>query len=70
MDMCRPRQVLTRAVVSVRARFLPRVKNVLLGLSNFRAVAEGAGLRWDGTESLPLQVGYDAQVVVLMRVRT
>ena len=39
-------------------------------LSNFRAVAEGAGLRWDGTESLPLQVGYDAQVVVLMRVRT
>tara|TARA_B110001452_G_scaffold73135_1_gene59198 strand:+ start:334 stop:483 length:150 start_codon:yes stop_codon:yes gene_type:complete len=49
---------------------LPRVKNVLLGLSNFRAVAEGAGLRWDGTESLPLQVGYDAQVVVLMRVRT
>lgn len=39
-------------------------------LSNFRAIAEGAGLRWEGTETLPLQVdGYDAQVVE-MRVRS
>lgn len=38
-------------------------------LSNFRAIAEGVGLKWEGTESLPLQVdGYDAQVVE-MRLR-